>query len=634
MRPAFLPTVTSCLVLALAAGLAAAGPPSRMRSVEGVVTVYVADDFERGARTEVVLRDRTGRSWRLDLARAGRTRLATGDRVRAAGFVEGDRLEVADGASLEVLATAAPAVAGARSVVAIVLGFRDDAVSCTNAAIADTLWDGERSVDGLYREASAGLLSFPGDTDGNGQPDVFRFALDTDVRTSCSPDAWAAAGDAAATASGVDLSSYRHRLYVLPADAGCTWAGLASVGCQGTCRAWVKTCWLPDVFAHELGHNLGMNHASTDVDNNGNVDCEYCDLSDPMGLGGMGWRHFNGPHKRQMGWLGEDGAASVGDGGTIVLSSLEQDPAQAPFPQVYEVAVPGDDPYFLSYRRSAGYDDDLDSVYVGRTTIHRQSGSTGKTRLIARLDDGESFEDDEAGVTITQVSHASASVTVLVSTGCEPLPPAVSVSPLEIVAERNAPRSFELAVANRDSEECGATSFAVTAGVPAGWSAEIDDATLELAPGDEASVRVTVTAVAASPGEYPIVLSVTDLEAPAHGAEAGATFAVEPSPLPAVSELRGLSRGGRVVLEWLPPPGAGQLVEAYRVRRDGDLAGTTDRSHWIDGGLEDGTTYTYEVTPWSEALGEGAPAAVEVEAEPHVLRDRPREAQNRTPRAH
>jgi hypothetical protein len=50
------------------------------------------------------------------------------------------------------------------------------------------------------------------------------------------------------------------------------------------CAACACVC-LPAVQAHELGHSLGMNHASTDSNNDGRVDVEYADLSDPLGPG-------------------------------------------------------------------------------------------------------------------------------------------------------------------------------------------------------------------------------------------------------------------------------------------------------------------------------------------------------------
>lgn len=78
------------------------------------------------------------------------------------------------------------------------------------------MYTNSRSVDGLYRETSLGQVSFPADTDGNGQADVFRpFAISYD-NSSCDYYSWASAAETAAQAAGVNLSLYRHRVFVLP----------------------------------------------------------------------------------------------------------------------------------------------------------------------------------------------------------------------------------------------------------------------------------------------------------------------------------------------------------------------------------------------------------------------------------
>jgi hypothetical protein len=175
------------------------------------------------------------------------------------------------------------------------------------------MFTGDPSVDRLYQETSFGQMSWPGDTDGNGTPDVFRVRIN-DSGNDCATDSWRSQADTVAANAGVNLGLYQHRLYVLPSTVGCTWAGLGLVGCGGSCWAIVATCDRGDVYAHELGHNIGMNHASFDANNDGNVDAtcpwgawsgggEYCDDSDLMGISTNVWRQVNGPHKDEMGWL-------------------------------------------------------------------------------------------------------------------------------------------------------------------------------------------------------------------------------------------------------------------------------------------------------------------------------------------
>jgi len=86
----------------------------------------------------------------------------------------------------------------------------------------------------------------------------------------------------------VDFDSFHFFEYFIPnqPNGGCTWGGLASVGCghysvigEGKCNAWYRS-GQPFVRAHELGHNLGFLHAGGDQ--NGNF-VEYGDPEASMG---------------------------------------------------------------------------------------------------------------------------------------------------------------------------------------------------------------------------------------------------------------------------------------------------------------------------------------------------------------
>ncbi len=59
---------------------------------------------------------------------------------------------------------------------------------------------------------------------------------------------------------------------MLPRGVGggdCDWNGIATIGCDRvSCGAWVNG-YSGDLIGHELGHNTGLNHASTDINNDG-----------------------------------------------------------------------------------------------------------------------------------------------------------------------------------------------------------------------------------------------------------------------------------------------------------------------------------------------------------------------------
>ncbi len=91
----------------------------------------------------------------------------------------------------------------------------------------------------------------------------------------CPMDLWARRSDAAATAAGIDLTQYTFRSYLLPTEPpDCAWAGVAFVDtCKVSnaprCLSWVRGFQPGRAWVHELGHNIGMNHAAVDYDNDG-----------------------------------------------------------------------------------------------------------------------------------------------------------------------------------------------------------------------------------------------------------------------------------------------------------------------------------------------------------------------------
>jgi hypothetical protein len=413
--------LAACLVGATVLGFGArAANPAPQATISGTLSVLQEDDFERD-RTRRIHRihdPATGKSYRLDFAVAPDPRLVSGSRVVVRGRLREDSIAVEDG--VEVVEWAAAPATGTRSALVLIADFQDAVVPCSDAFVQDRMFTGAFSVDGLYREMSFGLVSFPGDTDGDGQPDVFRVSIGARTTDPCSAGSWAGQANQAADDAGIDRSLYQHTVYVLPGNT-CAWSGLADVGCSQNCTALLQSCGLQDLYAHELGHNLGMSHASTDLDNDGQIDSTYGDWSDVMGLSGVGWRQVNGPHKEQMGWLSPAQILAVTPTGTqdFVISALETDPTTAAHPQLLKIFRPDrGDHYYVSYRRTTGYDATLRPEYADRTNVHRYPGS-GNTTFIAALDDGQNLADDSDGLTITQLAHDDESATIRLSS-CGP----------------------------------------------------------------------------------------------------------------------------------------------------------------------------------------------------------------------
>ena len=269
-------------------------------TITGQLTVLFADDFARGRAERVhVIRDaRTGRAFRIRLDREAPIQWRAGSTMTVSGRANGSDLYVlpaytdpnATSGGNSSSSAPTPAVSGDQKTLVMVANFTDATVSCSVDAINDMMFADPSgvSVDSLYREVSRDQVSFSGQVVGP-------FAIAASSNDTCDISRWATAIEAQAVANGIDLSVYPRRVYVMPPSNTCAGAGFGTVG--GTpSGAWIFACSLRGLYAHEVGHNLGMDHASTPTS-------EYGDTTDPMAFGSSQLRGTNAPHRQQLGWL-------------------------------------------------------------------------------------------------------------------------------------------------------------------------------------------------------------------------------------------------------------------------------------------------------------------------------------------
>ncbi|MGJ0515547.1 MAG: NEW3 domain-containing protein [Methylomicrobium sp.] len=491
--------------------------------VEGLLTVLHMDDFDHSqGKYEVYLEDGSKKNkYRLRFEGELPSGFISGAKVRIHGFAkERDLYLPADGStsSMTTLAPAATVVSGDQKTLVMVVNFKDAPVACPASSVRDLMFTDPayKSVDDFYRETSFNQLSFSGEVGG---PYTIN-GLSTD---SCNPTAWADAADAAATAAKINVGSYTRKVYVLPSTNKCGYSGLGQVGGSPS-RAWTFRCDVADSYTHELGHNLGMNHASTPTN-------EYADISDVMGYGGYGLRHLNSAHKEQMGWLPQQ-VAVVTQSNTYDIAPLETDQSQTQVPQVLKIAKPDTgEYYYLSYRLPIGFDSSLGTTYIRRLNIHRYAGTGGRTYLLQTLGDGGSFTDTANGVSVTQVSHSDSKVTVTVQLGasssCQSGTPSLAISPSGQSGSAGSSLLYNVSLTNTDWSGCPNSSFNLSSMLPSGWSGSVSPATLTLGPGQSATATLTVASPStANGGSYGLAVNVSDAANSKHAASASASYTV------------------------------------------------------------------------------------------------------------
>lgn len=555
--------------------------------------------------------------------------LLTGHHVVVRGRAMGSTIWASDVAALtdsgsttqsSGTTAAVPAVTE-RKAITILVNLTDatlcaDPATCTynSTYIANLLYHAPQSMSKLYLNTSYGQLSFKADTNGDSTPDVvgpFNIGVS---RVGCNYYSWANAADNAAQTAGVDLSLYQHKIYVLPPYSqlpDCGWAGVAHVGCAIVCRAWIAEPQSLMVYAHEVGHNLNMAHAGTDPENDGVMNNEYGDLSDPMGIS-RSLHNAVAPHIHQLGWFNAfpNSIHTVTTGGTYQIAPIGTTP-DGTLPHALRIAKPNSgDYYYLSYRQPTGFDATLSSTYTGGVNIHRYAGSGySHTKFINTLPDGGVFSDPVNGITVTQSSHGADSTVVNVSFYCMGQTPSMTISPSTVWVKPDSSLSLTAQMTNRDGSGCSATTFQLNATDTTGGTSTVTPTSILVGAGQSASAVVTVSGVSGS-GAVTLIANDGDNLDPGHpvNAQVSAQISVDSSaPTPPGNLSTSIANTGATV-SWTASTDSGSGIAAYYVYRNGVQLGAVTSLSYTDTTAASGATYAYTVTAVDQVGHESGPS--------------------------
>jgi hypothetical protein len=247
--------------------------------------------------------------------------------------------------------SADPVPAAARSVVTagthkaavLLLNFTNDRSQPWTAAQAHgVMVDNSDSVDQYYREASNGQIGFSADVFG-------WYAINLD-NSGCNVTGWRNAANSAAAAAGVNLANYQHVVYVWPQASSCGWTGMANM--PGN-QAFINGSMMSGTFAHELGHNLGMDHAQSLSCTSGTTrvalsdTCTTSEYGDPFDNMGSGYNALPSDwHLAELGWL--PNAQTITASGTYALAPVGNMSAS---PRMLRIARPDGTYLNLEFRQ-------------------------------------------------------------------------------------------------------------------------------------------------------------------------------------------------------------------------------------------------------------------------------------------
>jgi hypothetical protein len=428
--------VAACCVLAPVAR-ADHGSPTL---VQGQVQAVHQDYFDTGTSTDrYSLATPAGKRLKLE-SRKDQLGLRNGTRVALRGQVDDGTLAVTEEAvtaAAEAQPTAAAALpASPVKVAVILLNFRNNTTQPFTAADArTTVFTGTSSVNAYYRENSFGQITLTGKLRSDG--DVFGWYTSSRDAVSCDYTQWATDARQLAQQSGVDLTGYDKLIYVHPRISACSWAGLAYLGGRD---AWINGYLNTHTVGHEVGHLLGVHHASstTCLDAAGNrtpvsTSCTPDEYGDPFSIMGGSPRQLNGFHKAQLGFVPPAGMQTVSAAGAYTLAPLESAGGGVQVLRIPRTRDGGGNVteyYYVDYRRPSGLFDDYaatDNVVNGvGVRLAPDLPVVAQSRLLdltpangtftdSALTAGSTFTDPTTGVSFSVSALSDAAATVRVN---------------------------------------------------------------------------------------------------------------------------------------------------------------------------------------------------------------------------
>lgn len=390
------------------------GLVEKERELKGGLSVIVYEDFKTEPNYQYTIStNKNGGDQKYSLYFVtNKTQLLTGDQIIVNGYVL-DSIIVTNTISDENITSSPQKDLTNKKLLVIPFKFTDDqTIPFTKEELQEILFDSEDSLKNYYYENSDYNLLITGDV-----TNTYTINMD-DSECENRHLTYGLEAQKLALQDGYDSNNYNLIIYVFPHIEECVSIAWGYIGGK---ESFINGYVDDFVFSHEVGHNLGLQHAGSISCGEKAIDdyqnCTFVEYGDPYDVMGTayGLLNTNVSNKAYLKWIPETQSIAVTE--TEEYSIIPLLSEQEGIKTLKIKKQDTNQNYYIEYRQREGFDNEINPQITNGATIRIREYS-GKTRLVnpnphnppsdtpdVALEDGETFTDLINGIYIRQISH-------------------------------------------------------------------------------------------------------------------------------------------------------------------------------------------------------------------------------------